>query len=65
MDNTIRFQKIKAINLEVGNCVLNLGIVKQIFPDIKNFQLHVIFDPKKDQKHTSGWFKFDTELYLA
>ena len=51
--------------LETGQTIVNLGIIKQIYPHKNGSVYQILFDPQRELKSKSMWYKRGDKLMCA
>jgi hypothetical protein len=60
-----RFDYVPVENLEKGQTVVNLGIIKQILPHANQTAFQIQFNPARNRKESSYWYQKGDKLMIA
>lgn len=55
----------KVTELEKGDTIVNLGIIKAIYPHRSSQRIQILFNPARDLVTHSNWYKESDKLMKA
>ena len=61
---TSNSKTINITDVQIGDVVLNVGIVKQIYPDKANNVVHIEFNPRKELSIKRATYRWDDTLTI-